>query len=205
MTTNLPPGAPTSPTSGSGDAPGAAPAGTPGGPAVLPLAEFFDRIRGLGVVRPDDGRWFAGVCSGIARRTGLDVVLVRGLFVVLALLGGGALFLYGLGWLLLPHPDGRIHAQEVLRGVVTAGFVGSVIAVLTGIPSGWGPGWNGGPGWGFHPGGLGLVIGIGLVVWIVAAKRRQGDSPGDGPSGGSGGSGGPNTPAGDPSAPSGPS
>lgn len=211
MTSNLPPGAPTSPTSGSGDAPGAAPAGTPGGPAPLPLAEFFDRIRGLGIVRPDEGRWAAGVCAGIARRTGLDVVLVRGLFVVLAVLGGGALFLYGLAWLLLPHPDGRIHGQEVLRGVVTAGFVGSAIAVLSGIPSGWGPGWDGTPGWGWHPGGLGLVIGIGVVVWVVTAKRR-----GDGGPGGSGGPGGfgspaprpdgaPGTAPSDPSAPSHPS
>jgi phage shock protein PspC (stress-responsive transcriptional regulator) len=207
MTTNLPPGAPTSPTSGSGDAPGAAPAGTPGGPAALPLAEFFDRIRGLGVVRPDDGRWAAGVCAGIARRTGLDVVLVRGLFVILAVLGGGALFLYGLGWLLLPHADGRIHAQEVLRGTVTAGFVGSVIAVLSGVPSGFGPSWDSGAGWGFHPGGLGLLIGIGLVVWVVMAKRQHGPG-GPGAPGGWNGPGAPPPPAGsvpasDPSAPSG--
>ena len=55
---------------------------------------------------------------------------MRGAFVVLTLFGGVGLFLYGVGWLFLPHPDGRIHAQEVLRGVVTAGFVGGALCVV---------------------------------------------------------------------------
>ncbi|MFN0282542.1 MAG: PspC domain-containing protein [Kineosporiaceae bacterium] len=191
MSTNPPPEPPAGPTSG--PAPGTPPGTPPGGqqpPGGQPVAEFFDRIRSIGIVRPDEGRWAAGVCAGIARRTGIDVVLVRGLFVVLAVLGGGALFLYGLAWLFLPHPDGRIHAQEVLRGVVTAGFVGSVIAVLSGVPFGIGfradaMGW----GWGFHPGGLWLLLGVGLVVWIVSARKGKqppgspgGSDPGGSPS-----------------------
>src|SRR3954464_8970086 len=93
----------------------------PGGPGV---ASFFDRIRAFGAVRPDEGRWAAGVAAGLARRWGIDPVLVRGGFGLAALFGGIGLLLYGLGWLFLPHPDGRIHAQEVLRGTVTAGVVG---------------------------------------------------------------------------------
>ena len=30
--------------------------------------DFFDRIRSLGVFRPDEGRWGAGVAAGLARR-----------------------------------------------------------------------------------------------------------------------------------------
>src|SRR4051794_34454959 len=116
----------------------------PGGPGV---AQFFDRIRRYGAVRPDDGRWFAGVASGLGRRWGIDPLLIRGAFVILAIFGGIGLLLYGLGWLFLPHPDGRIHAQEVLRGVVTAGFIGGVLFVLADLgSSGWGRGgWYGGP------------------------------------------------------------
>ena len=114
----------------------------PGGPGV---AQFFDRIRRYGAVRPDEGRWFAGVASGLARRWGVDPLLVRGGFVILAIFSGVGLLLYGLGWLFLPHPDGRIHAQEVLRGVVTAGFVGGLLLVLGNLgTSGWGhDGWYG--------------------------------------------------------------
>src|SRR4051794_7991780 len=123
----------------------------PGGPGV---AQFFDRIRRYGAVRPDDGRWFAGVAAALARRWGVDPLLVRGGFVLLAIFGGIGLLLYGLGWLFLPHPDGRIHAQEVLRGVVTAGFIGGLLFVLADLgSSGWGRGgWYGGRPLGGGPG-----------------------------------------------------
>ena len=39
----------------------------PGGPGV---AQFFDRIRRYGAVRPDEGRWFAGVASGLGPTLG---------------------------------------------------------------------------------------------------------------------------------------
>jgi phage shock protein PspC (stress-responsive transcriptional regulator) len=198
MSTNLPPDPDPGPSGGpagtttSGDpasgAPGPAGApGPPGGPPGAPgppggphVADFFDRIRSLGIVRPDEGRWAAGVCAGVATRTGLDVVLVRGLFVVLAVFGGGALFLYGLAWLLLPHPDGRIHAQEAMRGTFTAGFVAAVVSILSGLPLGIGFqadtfGW----GWGFHPGGLWLFLGVALVIWVLNARRGN---PPPGPS-----------------------
>src|SRR5512133_644205 len=165
----------------------------PGGPGV---AQFFDRIRRYGAVRPDEGRWFAGVATGLARRWGIDPLLVRGGFVILTIFGGIGLLLYGLGWLFLPHPDGRIHAQEVLRGVVTPGFIGGLLFVLADLgTSGWGrDGW-----YGPHPfgGGLLFVALVALGIWWFAGGRHRGrrgwrSGPG-GPTGpgGPGGSGGP--------------
>ncbi len=49
-----------------------------------------------------DGRWLGGVAGGIARRYGIDVWLVRFAFVVTAAAGGLGVFLYALGWLLIP-------------------------------------------------------------------------------------------------------
>jgi phage shock protein PspC (stress-responsive transcriptional regulator) len=178
----------------------------PGGPGV---ASFFDRIRSYGAVRPDDGRWFAGVAAALARRWGVDPLLVRGGFVILTLFGGVGLLLYGLGWLFLPHPDGRIHAQEVLRGTVTPGFVGGLLCVLLDLGgSGWSRGgWHVGP----HPFGGGLLL-VGLVVfavwWFAGGRHRGSGLRGHGwggPSGsgwggrgwggpGEGGSGGPGGP-----------
>jgi phage shock protein PspC (stress-responsive transcriptional regulator) len=99
----------------------------------LPGAHLFEAVRRLGVVRPDDGRYVAGVAAGIARRLNVDPVAIRIGFTVLSVLSGIGLALYGLCWLLLPHPDGRIHAQEVLSGTVTAGFVGALLASLSGL------------------------------------------------------------------------
>src|SRR5690554_3031070 len=75
-------------------------------------AGFFAWLRQLGISRDTD-RWFAGVAGGIARRSGIDPIIVRGIFVVLALLGGPGILLYLAGWLLLPDQGGRIHLEEV--------------------------------------------------------------------------------------------
>jgi phage shock protein PspC (stress-responsive transcriptional regulator) len=166
------------------------PASPPGGPGV---AAFFDRIRRYGAVRPDEGRWFAGVSAGLARRWGVDPLLVRGAFVILTVFGGVGLLLYGLGWLFLPHPDGRIHAQEVLRGVVTPGFIGGLLFVLLNIG---GSGWSHDGWFGPHPfGGLVFVALVALGVWWFASgrHRRAPGAPGGphGPGGWGGGPGGP--------------
>jgi phage shock protein PspC (stress-responsive transcriptional regulator) len=125
-------------------------------PTTAAGASFFERIRRLGVVRPDpgQGRVVAGVAAGIARRHELDPVVVRVAIVVLTLFGGLGVLLYGLGWLFLPHPDGRIHAQQVLDGTVTAGFLGALLTVLIASPH-WLP----------------LLV-IALVVWMVVRNRR---------------------------------
>jgi phage shock protein PspC (stress-responsive transcriptional regulator) len=127
-------------------------------------APFFNRIRALGIVRPDDDRWAAGVAAGLARRWNVHPAAVRIGFVVLTLLGGFGVPLYGLGWLFLPHPDGRIHAQQVLLGKVTAGFFGAALAILLGAPDIRGP-------W------LALLL-LGLLVWRLGGQRGHGPARG---------------------------
>jgi phage shock protein PspC (stress-responsive transcriptional regulator) len=53
--------------------------------------------------RPVNDRMIAGVCSGIARRFGLDPTLVRVLFVLSMLLPGPQFLLYIAGWILIPE------------------------------------------------------------------------------------------------------
>lgn len=54
------------------------------------------------ITRPWDGRLVAGVCAGLADRTGIDANLLRAAFIVLALAGGIGVIAYGLLWLFLP-------------------------------------------------------------------------------------------------------
>jgi phage shock protein PspC (stress-responsive transcriptional regulator) len=52
--------------------------------------------------RPRDDRIIAGVCSGIARRFGIEPIIVRILFVASLLLPGPQILIYLAGWLLIP-------------------------------------------------------------------------------------------------------
>ncbi|PPK93172.1 phage shock protein PspC (stress-responsive transcriptional regulator) [Kineococcus xinjiangensis] len=57
-----------------------------------------------GLVRPHDGRLFAGVCAGVAQRFGMDPWAVRALFAVsLAVLPGSQVIAYPVLWLLMPE------------------------------------------------------------------------------------------------------
>jgi len=68
--------------------------------------------------RPAGGRLVAGVAAGVARGLGIDPVLVRIAFVVLALAGGAGVPLYLAGWLLIPDEvSGQSVAAELIRSV----------------------------------------------------------------------------------------
>lgn len=56
--------------------------------------------------RAKDGRVIGGVCVGVGRYLGIDPVLLRIAFVVLAIAGGGGLLLYIISWILIPEEKG---------------------------------------------------------------------------------------------------
>lgn len=116
------------------------------GRSERPAEGFFGWIRGLGFSRAQD-RWFAGVASGIAAKIGIDPLIVRGVFLVLAVLGGPGILLYVLGWLLMPDHTGRIHLEDIVRGrastgvLITAVVLAAVIVLpvllrIAGLPFG---------------------------------------------------------------------
>ena len=53
--------------------------------------------------RPRDDRVIAGVCSGIARRFGIEPTIVRILFVASLLLPGPQILIYLVAWVLMPQ------------------------------------------------------------------------------------------------------
>ncbi|MGI9006560.1 MAG: PspC domain-containing protein [Streptosporangiaceae bacterium] len=91
-------GAASGPSTGQGAGPGWTP-----GPSGL-----FGNLNELR--RPVQGRLLGGVAAGLARYLGADINLVRIGFVLLAFLGGAAIPVYILAWLLIPE-DGA--AQSI--------------------------------------------------------------------------------------------
>src|SRR5690606_7130960 len=145
---------------------------------------FFTWLRGLGLQRQSG--WLGGVCGGIAARIGLDPLLVRGIAVVLAVVGAPVALLYAIAWFLLPDEGGTIHAQQLGHGRVTralpgiiAVFLASFLPITQGF---WYAGalYWGDVGWGgslarFVWTGVLLVVVIVLVVWL--ARRSTSEIP----------------------------
>ncbi|MEO6020113.1 MAG: PspC domain-containing protein [Knoellia sp.] len=156
------------------------PTGQPGSatppPYETPPAErlrshrMWDEILSSGLRRDHSRQWFAGVCSGIARRVDVDPILIRAAFIALTLFGGLGIVLYLVAWLLLPDDDGRIMAREALSndgsGSATGAIVLTVIAVL--VLAGVVFGDNGFLlGWGILP--------LALVAWLFWRHQQRKD------------------------------
>ncbi|MFG2166035.1 PspC domain-containing protein [Micromonospora chersina] len=57
------------------------------------------------LVRPRQGRVFAGVCAGLAQRFGMSAGMVRLLFLLSLLLPGTQVIVYLILWVLMPNED----------------------------------------------------------------------------------------------------
>ena len=79
--------------------------------------------------RDRSGRWIGGVCSGIARRYGVDAWLVRLAFVIATAAGGVGVALYALGWLVIPAGD----APAGVRRRIPTGRAAVEVALGTGL------------------------------------------------------------------------
>ncbi len=137
-------------------------------PSTSFLDDSFARLRSSGYSRDTDGRWFGGVCTGLAQRFGVDPVLIRAAAVVLAFLGGIGLTAYVILWLLLPDRQGDILAERAVRQGDAGPIALLVLAaflVIGGVFSiGNGNGWFA-PLW---------LIPVAAVAWLVLARRNRG-------------------------------
>lgn len=148
---------------------------------------FFAWLRRIDLRR--EHGWIGGVCAGIAARLGIDPLIVRGIAVVIAVLGGPALLVYAAAWLLLPDSDDRIHLEEIVRGRFEPAVAGiAAMIVLSFVPI-WRGFWFGMPflddfGWGELFGRtLWTLALVGLLVWFVVwiARRSSSGSSGSVP------------------------
>ncbi len=115
-----------------------------------------------------------GVAGGLGHYAGVDPLIFRILFVVLAIFGGSGILLYALAWLLVPDEGEQdSEAQRLFSRGTTGSTVSAVVAgvvvlilglVLMGSLLDTGPGL----------GGLGAVVVVGLLVLLIA---RSGPRP----------------------------
>jgi phage shock protein PspC (stress-responsive transcriptional regulator) len=183
-------------------APPADPGPPPPAPPGIPTTSerFFSWVRGLGIVRADG--WLGGVAGGVAARLRIDPIIVRGIFVVVALVGFPALLVYAIAWALLPDIDGRIHLRELFHGrydpAMTGVFIFAAVGFIPVVPwlrnvllwpvwalTGFAPwAWDDGASiWnlGSPLGGIGVILTLaligGAVYLIVRAARADRSSP----------------------------
>jgi phage shock protein PspC (stress-responsive transcriptional regulator) len=144
---------------------------------------FFAWLRGLGV--PRQNGWLGGVCGGVAARIGIDPLLVRGIVVVLAVVGAPVVVLYALAWFLLPDAAGTIHAKELGHGRVTRALPGiAAVFLLSFLPLTQGF-WYAGAlywgdlGWGGAAGRIiwTAVLLAGVIALVVWLARRSAEIP----------------------------
>ena len=140
---------------------------------------FFVWMRELDITRQPG--WIGGVATGIAARLGIDPLIVRGILVVVAILGGPAVFLYAVAWALLPDTKGVIHAEEVSRGRFSSAVAGiGVLLILSFIPIGRFQGsdlpWVNFSGWSTILGVFWVLLLVGgavaFAVWIARRADR---------------------------------
>ncbi|WP_203845145.1 PspC domain-containing protein, partial [Dactylosporangium siamense] len=175
-----PPGPPGAPPGGNGPF-GPPPGGNGpfGPPGATPFGSGFNRSN---LVRPQQGRYVAGVCAAIGRATNTDPTLWRVIFAVLTLAGGISIVAYLLGWLLLPAEGDTGSPLEALLGrgrsttsaplAIVIG-VGAVLAFLLVMSRNVGPA------------AVGLAVVIGVVALLVRGQGNllgapQGNQPGGG-------------------------
>jgi signal transduction histidine kinase len=122
--------------------------------------------------RGREDRLAGGVAAGLAARTGLDVTVVRTVFVLASLLGGFGAAAYVLAWLLVPTDgqDSNIARAALTdrRGIALAAGLGSLLVVVLLIASALGAAWLGNLAWPLVISVAGMVL-----IWRNAPADEQ--------------------------------
>ncbi|CCH76451.1 conserved membrane hypothetical protein [Nostocoides japonicum T1-X7] len=143
---------------------------TPPTPTQQPGGDTLDRIfgwlRGLGIRRDTDDRWVSGVSAGLAHRLGVDPIVVRALFVVLACFGGFGITAYLVLWAALPSTTGDILAEKAVRHGDGWAIVLLVVAAFSLFG---GPVFAHGDGWW----AAGWLVPAAIVAWVVYRLARK--------------------------------
>ncbi len=85
------------------------------------------------LLRSRDDRMIGGVAGGVAHHLGIDPVIVRLVFVVLALAGGGGILAYLIAWIVIPEVPVEGPPPTPRAGPNTSVFAGLALVALGGL------------------------------------------------------------------------
>jgi phage shock protein C len=85
------------------------------------------------LLRSREDRVIGGVAGGLAHYLSIDPVLVRLVFVVLAVFGGGGILAYVVAWIVIPEAPVDGPAPVPRAGSNTPVFVGLALVALGGL------------------------------------------------------------------------
>jgi phage shock protein C len=85
------------------------------------------------LLRSRDDRMIGGVAGGIAHHLGIDPAIVRLVFVVLALVGGGGIVAYVVAWIVIPEVPAGGPSPAPRAGSNTPVFAGLMLVALGGL------------------------------------------------------------------------
>ncbi|HET9727853.1 MAG TPA: PspC domain-containing protein [Acidimicrobiia bacterium] len=120
------------------------------------------------LLRPTDGRFVAGVAVGLADAFGLDPMVVRCGFVVLAVASGLGFVLYGVAWALMPVGGERVVRRDEADVVAVVGFAVVVLGLLLAVRA-----------FGLWPGDV-IVWPLAFAMLGLALLAMRADAPGAG-------------------------
>ena len=120
--------------------------------------------------RSRDERVIGGVCGGLGRYLGVDPVLLRIAFVILAIAGGGGILLYIVSWILIPEqregeelgtarPSSIDSTRLIVGGALIA--IGTILLLNLSLPH---------LGKYFWPLAL-IAVGVAVVIQASAERR----------------------------------
>jgi phage shock protein C len=120
--------------------------------------------------RTRDDRVIGGVCGGLGRYLGIDPVLMRIAFVILAFAGGGGILVYLVAWVLIPverpgedlgtvRPEGADTTRLIVGGALIA--VGTILLLNLSLPA---------LGRYFWPLAL-IAVGVAVVIQASSSRR----------------------------------
>jgi phage shock protein PspC (stress-responsive transcriptional regulator) len=124
--------------------------------------------------RRREQRLLGGVAGGLADHFGVDPAWFRIAFLVLALFGGGGLFLYALGWLLIPERGAPESAASALTKDVGIRKLGAIVLIGIGLLVLAGPTWM--PL--VEAGYLDSSLGWAFVLVVIGFALLRGERPG---------------------------
>jgi phage shock protein PspC (stress-responsive transcriptional regulator) len=123
--------------------------------------------------RSRSDRKLFGVAGGLGRYAGVDPLIFRILFVVLAVFGGSGILLYALAWLLIPDEgQDESEGQRLVRGHTDGSTVSTVVAGVVVLILGlvfMGTVLDTGPGLG----GLGALVVVGVIVALLLNRGQR--------------------------------